>query len=384
LLNLHVYPSPLTHESRMLKETEAIASFASFDRVVLVGAAAQGLPDRAVIDARREVVRISRDAPPWLPGSAGKVFGVAVWTFRVLRRFRNEPLACINCHSLSTLPLGVLLKLRTRARLVYDPHELETEANGLAGPRRAMSKVVERALYRAADEVIVVGERISDWYHHAYGGRRPTVILNCPPARESRRSSALREALGLPTDAMIFLYQGILGPGRGVELLLHAFANLDDPRKVLVFLGMGPLEREIAAIAARRANVRLHPAVPPLRLPEFTASADVGMCLIEDTCLSYRYCMPNKLFEYFAAGVPAVVSNLPEIAQVVASQDSGWVVPGWSASELRSIIGSIGPREIEAARVGAARAAGVYTWQAQVPALTSVYARLGFVAGGAA
>ena len=108
MLNLHVYPSPLTHESRMLKETEAIASFASFDRVVLVGAAAQGLPDRAVIDARREVVRISRDAPPWLPGSAGKVFGVAVWTFRVLRRFRNEPLACINCHTTQRAPtLGI-------------------------------------------------------------------------------------------------------------------------------------------------------------------------------------------------------------------------------------------------------------------------------------
>ena len=368
----------------MLKETESIASFASFDRVVLVGAAVQGLPDRAAIDARREVVRISRDTPAWLPGSVGKVLGIAAWTMRVLRRFGNEPLACINCHSLSTLPLGVLLKLRTKARLVYDPHELETEANGLTGLRRAMSKFVERALYSFADDVVVVGEKIADWYHDAYGGRRPTVILNCPPACESQRSSVLRDALGLPADAMIFLYQGILGPGRGVELLLDAFADLDDRRKVLVFLGMGPLEREIAAVEAHRRNVRLHAAVPPQRLAEFTASADVGMCLIEDTCLSYRFCMPNKLFEYFAAGVPAVVSDLPEIAQVVASRDSGWVMRGWSASELRTMIGSIGPREIEAARAGAARAAAIYTWQAQTPALVSVYARLGFAPVGAA
>lgn len=162
-LNLHVYPSPLTHESRMLKETAAIASFAPFERIVLVGADGHGLPERAPIDARREIVRFSRAAPSWAPGAIGKGFGIAAWTLRVLRHYWHRPVACVNCHSLSTLPLGVLLKWRTKARLVYDPHELETEANGLGGLRRTLSKLVERVCYGAADEVIVVGERIADW-----------------------------------------------------------------------------------------------------------------------------------------------------------------------------------------------------------------------------
>jgi glycosyltransferase involved in cell wall biosynthesis len=375
--NVHLYPSPMTHESRILKETGAVAGFASFDPILLVGTCAPGLPEREVLDSRREIIRLSRSWPAGLPALLGKALGMASWSVRVLRRFSEQHIGCINCHSLPALPLAVALKWRTGARLVYDTHELETEANGLGGLRRAASKIIERSLFRFVDETIVVSDGIAEWYHREYGGRRPEVVLNCPPRRERRRSSLLREALALPADTTLFLYQGIFGAGRGIELMLDAFAGLDDPRKVLVFMGMGPLEPRIAECARARVNVRLHPAVAPDRLGEYTASADVGLCLIEDTCLSYRYCMPNKLFEYLAAGVPAIVSNLPEIARVVTNQGVGWVLPSWSAEALRSAFDAIDGPAIELCREATVRAVEIYSWERQVPALRSVYERLG-------
>ena len=156
MLNIHLYPSPLTHESRILKESQAIASFSDFSCIVLVGAAGRGLTDAEMLDEGRTTMRFSRDVPAWLPATIGKVLGVAAWSWRVFRCFSTKPVSCINCHSLSTLPLGVALKFRTGAKLVYDPHELETESNGLGGFRRTIAKVVERAFYSLADEVIVV------------------------------------------------------------------------------------------------------------------------------------------------------------------------------------------------------------------------------------
>lgn len=369
----------MTHESRILKETAAVSSFTSLAPIMLVGTVAPGLPEQEPLDSRRVVLRLSRTPPAGIPGTLGKALGVVGWSVRVWRALSRCPIACVNCHSLPVLPLAVALKLRSGARLIYDTHELETETNGLGGLRRAVSKFVERALFRFVDETVVVSGGIADWYQRTYGGRRPAVVLNCPPQREPRRTSVLRAALALPPDATLFLYQGVLAAGRGIELLLDAFASIGDPRKVLVFMGTGPLESRVAAHARAGGNVRIHPAVAPGRLAEFTGSADVGLCLIEDTCLSYRYCLPNKLFEYLSAGVPALVSNLPEMLPVVDRHRAGWVLPSWSVEALRSVIDSIDSRAIAQGRAGAVRAATEYSWEAQVPVLRTVYERLGLL-----
>ena len=61
-------------------------------------------------------------------------------------------------------------------------------------------------------------------------------------------------------------------------------------------------------------------------LINYTAAADVGLSLIENISLSYYYALPNKLFEYIMAEVPVVVSNLPQMAEVVKEYKIGDVV----------------------------------------------------------
>jgi glycosyltransferase involved in cell wall biosynthesis len=57
--------------------------------------------------------------------------------------------------------------------------------------------------------------------------------------------------------------------------------------------------------------------VPPNEVVAWTASADLGVSLLEDTCLNHRLALPNKLFEYLVASVPVVVSHFPEMARIV-------------------------------------------------------------------
>ena len=66
--------------------------------------------------------------------------------------------------------------------------------------------------------------------------------------------------------------------------------------------------------------------VPPDELLTYTASAAGGVTLLENTCLNHRYALPNKLFEYLAAGLPVLASDLPAIRQVVEPFDVGLVV----------------------------------------------------------
>mgnify|MGYP001234373684 FL=1 len=52
--NVHVYPSPIEFESRMLKVTKEIVSRGFARDIVIVGIAKEGLPRRERLDSKRE------------------------------------------------------------------------------------------------------------------------------------------------------------------------------------------------------------------------------------------------------------------------------------------------------------------------------------------
>lgn len=378
--NLHLYPSPLTVESRMLRITKAIGRWSSFERIVLAGMGNGDLPAQQSIDDRREIMRLT---PP-IANTSGLVrrsLRFITWYAQVIAKFRKEPLACINAHSLSTLPVAVALKLMTGAKLVYDTHELETETIGAAGLRKLLGKITEAAFIRFANATVVVGFNIADWYRDRYRGLAPIVIRNLPeeeePGNVPERQDLFRQALNIPQSDMIFFYQGVLDRGRGVELTLEAFTRVP-PDKHLVFLGYGRLQGLIEQYAARYPNIHFHPAVPPTELRKYTRSGDVGLCIVDPLCLSYRFGSPNKLFEYLACGVPVIATDLPEVGVILRSAKAGWPID----EKLETLVDTI--RKVgreEAPRVGSGGIAWTRenSWAQEAEKLRAMYKGLGFI-----
>jgi glycosyltransferase involved in cell wall biosynthesis len=374
LINLHVYPSPMVHDSRIFRETEAIAQWRIFDRVVLVGIRRGDLVNREDLDHSRKIVRLAHGKSR---SAFSKIIGTIAWSWRVYSKWSQAPVACINCHSLPMLPLCVILKLRTGAKLVYDPHELETEANGLSGPRRLLSRVIERLLIRRADAQIVVGDAIADWYADTYGIARPAVVMNCPDRPSITPSNRLHQSLGLDDTTNIFLYQGKIAIGRGIELILAAFAELDPDIGVAVFMGDGPLAAQVRAAGKNHPNIRWHPPVAPADLPEYTASARAAFCLIESVCLSYEYCLPNKLFEYLGAHVPVIATDLRELGPLIRRYGVGVLVPASpSVMDVRHAVMQSLTLSRSTLDQGFGAVARAYSWDQQLRTLRQVYASL--------
>jgi glycosyltransferase involved in cell wall biosynthesis len=309
-----------------------------------------------------------------------QIFKYIEFTIRVAFYYRNQDIGMINIHSLALLPLGCLLKFFYGAKLIYDAHELETETNGARGLRKKLAKIVERLLIQKPDHIFVVSENIADWYHHAYPISRPTVVLNAPKLCTQSSSSQFRDRLGITQEQVIFLYQGILAKGRGVELLLSAFENRANNQAVIVFMGYGPLDESIKQVANRSNQVFFHPAVASDVVLNYTASADVGIALIENTCLSYYYCMPNKLFEYAMVGLPVVVSNMKEMREMVERYNMGVVIQDCNDGVVESInqaIDELIAMDLTNLKRNARQAAEENAWEFQEKRMLEAYRTMG-------
>lgn len=225
-----------------------------------------------------------------------------------------------------------LAKLIKGFWLVFDAHELFIDLPELVNRRFARTswRIVERSCIPGVDCAITVSDGVAQKYQERYG-KSFAVVRNVPLC------SAITKDHEIASNVII--YQGAVNVGRGLELLCHAISFL--PEVELWIVGTGSMDNTIAAIAKPlidTGRIKLLGRILPEDLRAVTAKASVGVSLEEDMGLSYRYCLPNKLFDYVAAGIPVLVSDLPEMRKLVEHYQIGAVLRERTPEFLATVI----------------------------------------------
>ena len=283
----------------------------------------------------------------------------------------------LHCNDLNSMPIAFIIKkfYNKDIKIVYDAHEYETETYALSGIQKKITKFSEKFLIKYADKVITVSDSIANEYVKLYSIEKPALVLNAPNYKEIIKYDKFREAFGIEGKT-IFLYQGGLGKNRGIELLLEVFKTINNSESVMVFMGYGELESLIIKYAKENDNIFFHKAVSPDVLLDYTVSADFGIATIEDSCLSYRYCLPNKLFEYIMAEVPIIVSNLPEMSKVVKKNNIGVVVENETLEGIKKAIEKALLLDKKQISKNLKNLKNIYNWEEQEKVLLKLYRNL--------
>ena len=298
---------------------------------------------------------------------------------RVLRTTKGRSFDVVHCHDFNTLRCGHLVASRTNAKLIYDTHELWRGRNKLSSDRLGslIEWFWERRIISQCTAVITVSGSIARWLQSTYGlDPAPTVVRNTPKGGLVPSGNGLLIEDRSPASTTTIVYTGRVSRGRGVTNAIRALALLPDGVE-LVVLGYGDRDamaeiHNAASRLARPDRVRVVAPVAPNQVTATIADADMAVVPIEPTCLSYEYCLPNKLFEAVQAGLPVVVSDLPDMTALVEEYKLGEAVdtsdPEVLAAAIERVLLSADDREIIA--ISASEA---LSWEQEQLRLMSVY-----------
>jgi len=302
--------------------------------------------------------------------------------FWAARRARPD---VVHCHDFNTLPVGVLLTLFSRRRLVYDAHESYADMLGsnVAGWIKRCVQWFERRLIRRADAVLTVGDLLAAELQRR-GSRCTWVVGNWKSPAEfdvpSDDVASTSSELGLG-DGLVVVYVGWLNADRGIGQLLEAVAALPDVQ--LVIGGDGPFTPEVERAAADCPRIHSLGYVDPVRVPVYTALADVIYYGIDASNPNAAFSAPNKLFEALAAGKAVVCNRCGEIGRIVAEEGCGVVVDELTADALCRALRDLAEPPSRAECQDAARRAGAerYNWTHAEKTLLLAYADMGVPSG---
>jgi glycosyltransferase involved in cell wall biosynthesis len=152
------------------------------------------------------------------------------------------------------------------------------------------------------------------------------------PSREECRGS-----LGLPQERPIIGYIGrfqTLGQEKGIPELVQALGGLPplNGREPLLLCVGGPMDSVPGYLElARRwrvpeASLRFIDRVPNREVPFWMRACDVVTIPWGWTEFSAYFTSPLKLFEYMAAGIPIVASDLPSLREILRHGENAWLV----------------------------------------------------------
>jgi glycosyltransferase involved in cell wall biosynthesis len=278
-------------------------------------------------------------------------------------------------NDLDTLPANFLASGIKRKPLIYDSHEYYTEVPELIGRPfvKAIWTWIEKLLVPRVDAAYTVCASIAEVYRDLYGVDFK-VVRNLPVY------SQVDKLIGTPVEktdsSKIILYQGALNLGRGIEAAIRAMQFIEGA--VLWLVGDGDLTSQLKQLVTELnldQKVKFWGRLPLNQLHEITRQADLGISLEEDLGLNYRFALPNKLFDYIQAGVPVLVSNLPEMRRIVDQYQIGAIAETHQRRDLAEIMKSalFDQEKIKQWKQNLPMAAKALCWENEEEILRQIY-----------
>lgn len=141
-----------------------------------------------------------------------------------------------------------------------------------------------------------------------------------------RRGDNVRNELGIPSNALVFLFFGRMIKDMGVDFILDISDQLltIHPNVYLIIAGAhGNMSNDVKELANAEPRVYYCPDIPFEKKVDYYASCNVFLA----PTLAKRACMGVSIKEAMACGKPIIASNSGGIPEAVEDGVNGYLIP---------------------------------------------------------
>lgn len=276
-------------------------------------------------------------------------------------------------------------RLFPRSRIVLDhligAADTARDRGVTSGPALRVLSALDAAALAAADVVVVDTDEQRAVLPPRYRDRAVVVAVGAPPLW---RPDPHRPPVGDDRPLRVVFF-GTFTPLQGTEVLAAALGQLvDTPQIEATLVGDGQDRPAARVAAAGNPAVRWLNWVPPERLPELVAAADICLGIFGTGPKALRV-VPNKVFQGAAAGCAIVTSDTAPQRRVLDAA-AVFVPPGDPTALATALRQLAGDRQRVAGlqRAAAELAAASFTPRVVVGPLCDRLTATGSLAGGAA
>jgi glycosyltransferase involved in cell wall biosynthesis len=308
-----------------------------------------------------ELQAVARWKRPWVMGRAAAALA------------RSSGADAVQFHDPELIPRALLLK-RHGFRVIYDVHEdVPADIYSKRWIPRWMRpgvafgmELLERSAARRFDAVVAATPAIAERFR-GYGAAVTLV-------RNSVRLDEFIEPATTTKRRRQAVYVGRTSFDRGLVEMVEACAEVQLP---LVLAGPIGHEEEVW-LNKLSHGVSYRGRLGRTEIATLLNESLIGLNLLLPEP-NYLHSLPTKVFEYMAAGLPVVTSDLPTSKKIVEAAGCGYVVSLGDRAALLKILSGLAAepqRAIELGLAGRAAVAKEYNWQHDAAELNKLYEEL--------
>lgn len=165
------------------------------------------------------------------------------------------------------------------------------------------------------------------------------------------------------------LHHGVAHPSRRIEHMIEAI-YLAGPTFQGTFLLNGSDRRYLQRLRQLSSSLssKILPPIPQEDLISYGSSFDLAILSIYPSNLNYKYCLPNKLFQFIQSRLPIVCGPTPSISKLVQQYEIGVVAADFTPASLAKALKTVTPASLSTMRANLEIAAADLCWENdQVP-----------------